>query len=130
MVTTLVSYNPDAGEDTSLDSPKNRPGHIGERVRKEVEVIGRDIIEERGNDQVMSNVRERAKNRTLETVRWDGFLDLAECEWRLRVRSSLQNFRVRGGRRNRHSTTSTHVSRPEKIETGRSISFPHAEGLE
>ena len=58
MMTTLMSYNPNAGEDTSLDSPINRPGHIGERARKEVEVIGRNIIEDRGNDQVMSNVRE------------------------------------------------------------------------
>jgi hypothetical protein len=58
MMTTLMSYNPNTGEDTSLDSPINRPGHIGERARKEVEVIGRNIIEDRGNDQVMSNVRE------------------------------------------------------------------------
>ncbi|KAA8516991.1 hypothetical protein F0562_017191 [Nyssa sinensis] len=44
VVATLMGYDPNAGYDTTYEEPVKRPCKVGERVRKEVEVIGGDIV--------------------------------------------------------------------------------------
>lgn len=46
-----------------------------------MEVIGSNVIEDKGYSKVINNVGERAENRTLETMRRDGFLDLSKGKW-------------------------------------------------
>ncbi len=47
MVTTFMCNDPNSSKDATLEGPVNWPGQVGERIRKEVEIIGSDVIEER-----------------------------------------------------------------------------------
>lgn len=85
VVAALMGDDPDAGEDAALDSPVDWPGQERERPREEMEVMGSHIIEAEGYGEVVNDVGERARQRTVETVRRQGLLDLTHRErWLLR----------------------------------------------
>jgi hypothetical protein len=66
-----------------LNKPINWPSQVRERLRKEVEEICSNIIEEKSYNEVIDDIGERVEYRSLKTMRWDSFLDLAESEWGL-----------------------------------------------
>lgn len=112
MVTALMCYDPNTGENTALNIPKNGPCQEGERLREILNVGGSNVVKDGGNGEVIKDIGEGADNRALKTMRWDGFLDLTEAERRLRVRNSLVGVSIRifAHRGRNHSSTSTHCS--------------------
>lgn len=60
MVTALVSYYPNSGEDAALEGPIHGPCEIEERAGQEVKVSRRDVVEEEGEGEVLSEVGEGA----------------------------------------------------------------------
>ncbi|MEI4867199.1 hypothetical protein Q8G45_28865, partial [Klebsiella pneumoniae] len=57
------------------------PCEVRERFRKERDVICGNVVEEEANNEVVNEVRERADERTIETMGWNGFLYVRESEW-------------------------------------------------
>lgn len=82
MVTTLMRYHPNTSQDTALNIPVNWPRQERERLRERLDVIASNVVQEKGNGKVIKDIGEGADNRALKAMRWDGFLDLAETEWR------------------------------------------------
>jgi len=86
MVTTFMGNDPNTSQDTTLDVPIDGPGQVVQRLREELNVISGNIVEESCNGEIIHNIREGAKHRTLEAMGWDGFLDLAKSERWLCIR--------------------------------------------
>jgi len=58
MVATLMSNDPNASEDTALDSPVDWPCKERERTGKGVKVVGGNIIEAEGYGEIINDIRE------------------------------------------------------------------------
>lgn len=76
-----------------------------------MEVRGGNIVEQRGEKEIMSDEGERADKGALEAMGRDGFLDLAQSEWRGCVWHSLNRALLPlqlGATRHWHPATSSH----------------------
>lgn len=82
VVAAFVGYDPDTSQDTALTRPIEGPSHIRERLREEREVIGGDVVEAGGYNDVSDKVGERARDRAFETMRRDCFLKISHRERR------------------------------------------------
>lgn len=58
VVATFMGNDPNSSQHTALADPVKRPGQVGERVWEEMEVVGSNIVEDRGNYEVVNNIRE------------------------------------------------------------------------
>lgn len=58
MVTTFMSNDPDTGEIAALECPVDGPSNIGEGMRKEVEIRGGNVVQEKGYAEVVNDIGE------------------------------------------------------------------------
>ena len=74
MMPTLMGYDPDPCKDTTLEGPIDWPRDIRVRIRQRRNVSCGNVVEQRGQGDIIDDIRKGPEEGSFKTMRWDGVL--------------------------------------------------------